>query len=349
MCGKSYIPQTLTRPAQNQEMVRVQLTLKVVSSQKTQSAVQSPPHSSNFACTQDCSYWHLHSLTTSIYRISRTLWGYCSPPPERLPLFPQRGTWGRKLPTRQAPPAQFSCPGPCVWPLILSIPRCPDLSSSQLPRAPALRGTRARKGHSLWLSLGSKNILSFLEFPSPPRLCGRNSDWYPMFLPEDPGKTRCEQACHNTEPPSARVSYRATLGGWLSMHTQVISIPEHHQKLPWQARPWVRVTDEIVSQRLLDLLTPAGSPGLGPKHISFTGDSVLQEWLLWMTPVQLGAFKWTDKWMSKWPGFRESDADTDNLKGKLISGTAFWLCNKLCMKCSGRNASLAVQPTVRLA
>ena len=39
--------------------------------------------------------------------------------------------------------------------------------------------------------------------------------------------------------------------------------------------PSVWVTDEIVLPRLLDLLTPAGSPGLGPEHISFTGDLVL--------------------------------------------------------------------------
>ena len=61
------------------------------------------------------------------------------------------------------------------------------------------------------------------------------------------------------------------------MHVQVIGIPERHQKLPWQARPCVWVTDEIVLPRLLDLLTPAGSAGLGPEHLSFTGDFVLQE------------------------------------------------------------------------
>ena len=75
------------------------------------------------------------------------------------------------------------------------------------------------------------------------------------------------------------------------MHMQVTCVPERHQKLPWQARPRVWVTDEIVLPRLLDLLTPAGSPGPGPEHLSFTGDLVLQEPLPWMTPPQLGAFK----------------------------------------------------------
>ena len=301
-----------------------------------------------FACTQDRFRWHLCSSTTSTYRISRTLWGRCTPPPERLPLFPQRGTRGPgcQPDPHLVPGSAGHCPS--VWPGVLSTPRCPGLSSSQLPRAPALRCTRAHRGHSPWLSLGSKNIPSFLEFPSPPRLCGRSSHWYPTFPPEEPGKTRREQACHNTEPPGVRVSYWTTLGGWPSMHVQVTCVPERHQKLPCWARPRVWVTDEIVLPRLLDLLTPAGSPGLGPKHTSFTGDLVLQEWLPWMTPVQLGAFKWTDKWMSKWPRFRESGTDTDTLKGKLINTTALWLCNKVYIRCTGRNASLITQPIVRL-
>ena len=190
-----------------------------------------------FACTQDRFRWHLRSWTTSTYRISRTLRGRCTLPPERLPPFPQRGTRGHRLPTGPTPRARLSRARPSVWPEVLSTPCCPGLSSSQLPRAPALRCPRAHKGHSPWLSLGSKNMLSFLEFPSPPRLCGRSSHWYPTFLPKEPGKTRREQACHNTEPPGVHVSYWTTLGGWPSMHMQVTCVPERHQKLPWQARP----------------------------------------------------------------------------------------------------------------
>ena len=234
---KSSVAQTVTRPAQNQEMVRVQLTLSHLFSENPECCAK-PTHSSN---------------SSPAHRTASA--DICVPGP--LPHTGSPGLCGGAapclpkgcLPSHKEGPGDTGCqpdphlvPGlaghrPSVWPEVLSTPCCPGLSSSQLPRAPALRCTRAHKGHSPWLSLGSKNMLSFLEFPSPPRLCGRSSHWYPTFPPKEPGKTRREQACHDTEPPGVHVSYWTTLGGWPSMHMQVTCVPERHQKLPWQARP----------------------------------------------------------------------------------------------------------------